>query len=444
MNGLGPADYVHSVREDPTRKGLLYAGTQHGMYYSYDDGDTWRSLSLNLPDVQISDIWVEANDLTIATHGRGFYILDNIGPIRQYGANFANAQSVYLFKPNDAIRSAGGATIAYWVKQAPQSLTIDIVDPKGNVAHAFAAPSTSSGQAGSGAAATTAPPAGGGGRGGRGGRGGGGGAGAAGAAAAGDVALGPAPAIAASGSCAPGGGGGFGGGGRGGRGGAAAAADPAPLAPGLNCVSWGLRYANAVDFPNDILWGGGTGGPLGAPGTYQVKMTVDGVTQTQPLVVKRHPLYKAITDADLQAQFDLAIQVRDKLSEANQAVIDIRHMKTQVADRLTKSQDPALKAAGDRLTTNLSAVEQDIYQVKNQAGQDPLNFPIKTNNRLASLLSMIDHGDGKPIGNASVVFADLKVELKGETDRLAKVIATDLAAFNVEAKRLNLDPVTAR
>jgi hypothetical protein len=209
-------------------------------------------------------------------------------------------------------------------------------------------------------------------------------------------------------------------------------------------VSWSLRYANAVDFPKDVMWGGGTTGPLGAPGTYQVRMTADGVTQTQPLVVRRHPLFKDVTDADLQEQFDLAIQVRDKVSEANQAVLDIRHMKAAVADRLSKSPDASLKAAGDRLTASLSAVEGDIYQVRNEAGQDPLNFPIKTNNRLGALLEMIDHGDGKPIGNAPTVFADLKVELKGETDRLQRVMATDLAAFNVEAKRLNLEAVTAR
>jgi photosystem II stability/assembly factor-like uncharacterized protein len=424
VTGLGPTDYVHTVREDPNRKGLLYAGTQHGVYYSYNDGDTWRSLSLNLPDVQISDLWVEANDLAIATHGRGFYILDNVGPIRQYGAEFVNAKSVYLFKPNAAIRSATTATIAYWVKDAPQSMTIDIVDPKGNVAHAFAM--------GGGAA--------GGGRGGGGGRASGGGR-AAGAGAGGGA---PAPVAGGGGStCAPGaGGGGFGG--RGGRGGAATGPDPLPTAPGLNCVNWSLRYANAIDFPNDIMWGGGTTGPLAAPGTYQVKLTVDGVTQTQSLVVKRHPLYKDVTDADLQEQFDLAIQVRDKVSEANQAVIDIRHVKTEVADRLTKSQDAGLKAAGDKLTTNLSAVEQDIYQVKNEAGQDPLNFPIKTNNRLGALLEMIGHGDGKPIGNAPVVFRDLSVELKGETDRLARVVATDLVAFNAEAKRLGLTEVTLK
>jgi hypothetical protein len=209
-------------------------------------------------------------------------------------------------------------------------------------------------------------------------------------------------------------------------------------------VSWDLRYAPAASFPGMILWGGGVGGPLAAPGTYTVKMTVDGTTQTQPLVVRRHPLYKDVTDADLQEQFDLAIQIRDKTSEANNAVIQIRNIKAQVADRTGKNADAKLKAAGETLTRNLSAVEGDIYQVKNQAGQDPLNFPIKTNNRLASLLSMVNNGDGKPMGNALPIFKDLTAELKAETDRLAKVIQTDLAAFNAEAKRLGLEPVTEK
>ena len=97
VNGLGPTDYVHVVREDPARRGLLYAGTQHGVYVSYDDGDRWEPLSLNLPDVQISDLIVEDNDLAIATHGRGFYILDNIAPVRE--ASAAAASSDVLFKP---------------------------------------------------------------------------------------------------------------------------------------------------------------------------------------------------------------------------------------------------------------------------------------------------------------------------------------------------------
>ena len=148
-----------------------------------------------------------------------------------------------------------------------------------------------------------------------------------------------------------------------------------------------------------------------------------------------------VSDADLQEQFDLQTQVRDKVSEANNAVIQIRRIKDQVKERTGKSTDAQLAAAGARLTANLSAVEEQIYQVRNQSGQDPLNFPIKINNRLASLLGVVSRGDGKPIANASPIFTDLTAELKVQTDRLQQVLATDLTAFNTEARRAGVDVV---
>jgi hypothetical protein len=212
------------------------------------------------------------------------------------------------------------------------------------------------------------------------------------------------------------------------------------MAAGLNRATWNLDYPGVVTFPNMVLWGATTGGPLALPGTYQVRLTVDGKSQTQPLVVRKHPL-RATPDADLQQQFTLALQIRDKVSEANNAVIRIRKIKDEVKDRLTKSQDPQLKAAGERLTKSLSAVEEDIYQVRNQSGQDPLNFPIKTNNRIASLLGMTLRGEGKPTANIYPIFEDLKKELKAETDRLDEVLTADMAAFNAEAKRAGVDPI---
>jgi hypothetical protein len=190
-----------------------------------------------------------------------------------------------------------------------------------------------------------------------------------------------------------------------------------------------------------ILWGASTAGPLAVPGSYQVRLTVDGLVQTQPLVVKKHPLYTSITQADLEAQFALAIRIRDKVSEANSAVIRIRELKTQIADRLTKSPDARLKSTGDALTTALSSVEEAIYQVRNQSGQDPLNFPIKINNRIASLSRVVNSGDGRPIANAEPIFNDLVAELKVETDRLGRVVAAELVAFNREAARVGLDAV---
>jgi len=125
-------------------------------------------------------------------------------------------------------------------------------------------------------------------------------------------------------------------------------------------------------------------------------------------------------------------------------VIDIRRIKADVAERLSKSADGRLKAAGDRLVGALSEVEGEIYQVKNQSGQDPLNFPIKVNNRLAWLMSMINSGDGKPIGNAEAIFTALSGELKLLTDNLDRILARELAGFNTEAARLKLDAVRGR
>jgi hypothetical protein len=345
----------------------------------------------------VSDLVVTDNDLAISTHGRGFYILDHINPLREYTPAVAT-EDVVLFRPEPAIRSAVQAQVRYLLRKPVTSLTIDIIDPKGNVAKQFtgvtptASPAASLAGAGAGGAAAQ-----GGGGGGRGGRGGGGG-----------------PTL-------------------------------APIAAGDNTVTWDLRYAPATSFPNMILWGGGVQGPLGAPGNYQVKLTADGKTYTQTLVVRRNPLYAGITDKDLQAQFDLAIQVRDKTSEANNAVIQIRSIKAQIDARLKDEKaDAKLKNAGGLATESLGSIEADIYQVKNEAGQDPLNFPIKTNNKLASLLSMINHGDGPPTGQSPVVFELLKAQLKAETDRLAKVIAVDLVAFNAECKRLGLEPITVK
>jgi photosystem II stability/assembly factor-like uncharacterized protein len=370
-NGIGAEDFVHAVREDPTRKGLLYASTQHGIYVSFDDGDHWQSLSLNLADLPVWDLIVTDRDLAIATHGRGFYILDDIEPLRQHNAASMASADPVLYKPATAYRAAAPTTIQYVLKQPARSVRLDIVDAKGQVIRTF--PDTTAGAGG------------------------------------------------------------------GGRGRGGAAAGPTRTV-GLNSFQWDQLYAPAVSFPGMILWGGSTNGPQAPPGRYTVRLTVDDKTVSQPLVIKLNPMHDA-TEADLQAQFALGIQLRDKLSEANGAVIQIRDLKKQVADRLQHSQDPRLKAAGDKLTTNLSAVEGEIYQVKNQSGQDPLNFPIKVNNRIASLLGVVTRSDDKPIGNALPIFNDLKAELKVQTDRLQQVLQTDLTAFNVEAKRLGLAPV---
>jgi photosystem II stability/assembly factor-like uncharacterized protein len=379
VNGLGPTDYVHVVREDRKRKGLLYAGTQHGFRVSFDDGESWRSLSLNLPDVPVSDAWIEDDSIAISTHGRSFYVLDSLGLLRQ-AAEADAAAAAHLFEPPDAIRGAGGAAVTYLLKKPAQKLTVEVLDGGGQVIFTAVGAPPQRGEGGRGQAQQ-------------------------------------------------------GGGGRG-RGGP----PPASLQPGVNRVNWNLTYPGATTFPGMILWGASTNGPAAVPGTYQVRLTVDGQQQTQPLVVRRHPLRSA-TDADLKEQFDLAIRIRDKVSEANQAVIDIRAVKEAVAERTAKSSDGRLKGAGDTLTKNLTAIEEAIYQTKNQSGQDPLNFPIKINNRIAGINRVVNSGDGEPISGVYEIFKEVSAELKVETDRLAQVLAKDLAVFNAEAKRVGLEPV---
>ncbi|HEV8408945.1 MAG TPA: glycosyl hydrolase, partial [Gemmatimonadaceae bacterium] len=380
VNGIAANDFVHAVREDPTRKGLLYAGTQHGVYVSRDDGDHWESLNLNLPsDIPVWDLIVVEDNLAIATHGRSFWVLDHIQPLRESSEKLMAGTDPVLFQPPTAIRGAGQpALIQYMLRQSAQNVRVEVLDSKGALVRSY--PDT--------------------------------------AAAADDA---------------------RGGGGRGGRGGAGAAG-PAKTA-GVNSFSWDMRYAPPVSFPGMILWGGSQTGPEAAPGKYTVRLTVDGRTATQPLIIKRHPLHEA-TDADLIAQTNLALAIRDKVNEANLGVIKIRDLKKQIADRLGKSSDANLKLLGDSLTTKLSSVEEEIYQVRNQSGQDPLNFPIKINNRLASLMGTVTRGDSRPQGNAAPIFNDLKVELKVQSDHLQKLEDKDLVALNALLKKLGLEPIT--
>ncbi len=381
VNGIGAVDFVHAVREDPTRKGLLYAGTQHGVYMSYDDGDHWSSLSLNLPaDVPVWDLIVVDDALAIATHGRSFYVLDHIEPLRQYSEKLMAGTDPILFQPAPAIRGANQqAMFQYMLRQTAQNVRIEVLDAKGTLVRSYpdTAAAADDGRAGGG---------------GRGGRGGGGNAG------------------------------------------------PAKAA-GMNTFMWDMRYSPPVSFPGMILWGGSQTGPEAAPGKYTVRLTADGRSVTQSLIVKRHPLHEA-TDADLIAQTALGLAIRDKVNEANLAVIKIRDLKKQVADRLGKSSDANLKLLGDSLTEKLSTVEEEIYQVRNQSGQDPLNFPIKLNNRLASLMGVVTRGDSRPQGNAAPIFGDLKVELKVQTDHMQKIEDTDLAALNALLKKLGLEQIS--
>ncbi len=383
VTGIRADAYVHAVREDPTRRGLLYAATQHGVYLSYDDGAAWQSLNRNLPDVPVADLIVEGNELVIATHGRGFWVLDNLAPLRAVTADYAAAEAT-LFKPPVAVRSASSVTLGWWLKQAPKTAKLEILDSAGAVLRTFEPDTTPKAVRDSLAAA----------------------------------------------------------GGAGSSGFPSSRSGPTlPTEAGLRSISWDLRTEGATTFPGMILWGAGTSGPTVPPGRYTARLTADDRIVSAPIVVTRNPRITDVTDADLRAQYAFSKRVRDKVTEANDAVVAIRRVKAQLEDRLKKSDDPAFKALGATLTTNASAVEEQIYQVRNRSGQDPLNFPIKVNNRLANLMSMAERGDGRPTTNMPEIFKILSTELKGYTDRLEEVWAKDLNAVNAQLLKLKLVPL---
>jgi hypothetical protein len=204
-----------------------------------------------------------------------------------------------------------------------------------------------------------------------------------------------------------------------------------PRKEGLNRFSWDLRYPGATGFKGMIFWGArADSGPLAVPGPYQVRLTASGQTLSQSFNVEKDPRLDSVTLADLTEQFKLAMQVRDKTTEANEIVIEIRELKKQMEERLKGSQDAALKTALDAFRDKLSAVEEDIYQVRNRSNQDPLNFPIKLNNRLAALDRSIQTGDGKPTEGAYKVFGELSKELETHKARLDALLKSGLPEVN--------------
>ncbi|HEY3743841.1 MAG TPA: glycosyl hydrolase [Bryobacteraceae bacterium] len=378
--GIPADDYVHSVREDPKREGLLYAGTEHGIYVSFDEGDHWQSLRLDLPDTQVADLVVEKNDLVIATHGRSFYILDNLSTLRQLTPNTVEAP-VTLFEPAPAIRGLGPAAIDYYLEKPSDKVTIDILDAKGQVVRTYiGTPEDDKKKKDDEEPNFFGPPK----------------------------------------------------------------IKPPTRVAGVNRFTWDLRYPGAHVFEGMILWGArAETGPLAVPGKYEARLTANGVTITKPFEVDKDPRLTDITQADLEEQFRLAIEIRDKVSEADDAVSKIREIKKQLKDRAAEAKDNQISAAAERLTTRLSQVEEDLYQVRNRSGQDPLNFQIKLNNLIAALGSTVETGDNKPTDQDYVVFKVLNERLDEQQKRLNEVLSA-LPELNRSLTGKGLKPVEVK
>ena len=214
-----------------------------------------------------------------------------------------------------------------------------------------------------------------------------------------------------------------------------------PTAAGLNRVRWDLRTDPAATFPGMILWGVRTMAPAVPPGRYSVRLTVGGRVETTEVVVERNPWIEGVTDEDLVAQYEFGVRIRDEVDRANRAVIEIRRVKGELEERLAASDDEGLREAGERLRAALDEVEGEIYQVRNRSNQDPLNFPIKVNNRLANLLSMSERGDGRPGSGMYEVFEVMVGRLGGVLEGLEGVWEGELREVNAELERLGVEGI---
>lgn len=401
VNGIPGDDFPRAIREDKKRKGLLFLGTETGIYVSADDGARWQSLRLELPVTPVHGIEVKNDDLVIGTHGRSFYVLDNIGVLRQATRETTN-ESVVLFDPSDATRSVSrGVFIDYFLKQPADTVGIEFQDPQGRSIRTFTG--LPEARQKTDASSTRANAA--------------------------DARSGQAPVTPAGPADEEEGG--FG------------APPPARVTArqGMNRFTWDMRYPGARDFPGLIMWAGSVRGPQAAPGRYTVKLTANGVTKTQQFDLKRNAAVRGLTDADLQEQFALAKQINDRVTAANEAVLRIRNLKTQIADRTGKASDAAIKTAGESLAAKLTAIEGEIYQYRNRSSQDPLNYPIRLNNKLAALQGIVEGGDSKPTDQSYAVFKELSGRLDKELAKLDALVKSDLAAFNTQLAGAKLDPV---
>ncbi|MDX6289538.1 MAG: hypothetical protein QOH42_1337, partial [Blastocatellia bacterium] len=412
-NGIPDSAFTRVVREDPNKRGLLYAGTETGLYLSFDDGANWQSMQFNLPVVPITDLAIHKREkeLVAATQGRAFWIFDDLPMLHQVmdAGGFKAIGDTKLFKPKEGYRMpggggfqlpatatvgknpAGGVVVYYSLKAKPTTdVIIEFFDANGKSIRKFTGRLPRPGTGGGGSAT-------------------------------------PAPAAAGEGE-------GFGG-------------PPAqvPTDAGLNRFVWDMRYTEAVRFPGMILWSGETRGPKVVPGTYQVKLTVDGATLAETFEVKSDPRLTT-TAAEYAKQLDLSLKIRDKLNETHNAIISIRDLKKQVDDLVKRvgSQSKPISEAGVALNKRLTEVEEALYQTKNQSSQDPLNFPIRLNNKLAALGGVISQSETPPNEQSYAVYEELVAEINAQLSKLAQIMKTDVPAFNQLVRDQNIPAIVVK
>jgi hypothetical protein len=309
----------------------------------------------------------------IATHGRGFYVLDHVGSLRQMSPAVTESP-VFLFKPADVTRSVSRAVIDYYLAAADPGMKLEILDSAGKVIRAFNAGTPQREEAPS----EDGPPP-------------------------------PTRTV--------------------------------PAQKGVNRFTWDMRAAPSHDFPGLIMYQADVRGPLVPPGHFKVRLITAGKTLSEEFSVAKDPRLTTVTDADLTEQYRFAREVQDKFSQTNDAVTRIRRIKSEVASRIEQAKNDSVTAAGNKLEASLTGIEGLLYQYRNRATKDPLNFPPQLNNKLGSLLGVVESADARPTDSSYVVYKELATKVDRELANLADVLGRDLTAFNTALAAAHLTPV---
>ena len=377
-NGINPEHFTRVVREDPKQKGLLYAGTETGMYISFNDGRDWQPFQLNLPIVPITDLTIKDNNLIVATQGRSLWIIDDLSVLHQLKNSMKN-QNVVLFKPKDTYRIRGGSragskiegtnhpngVITYFnIKNYNEKdeVRLTYMDTKGDTIKSVSTKNKKE--------------------------------------------------------------------------------NTLEVKKGANKYIWSMSYKGAEKVPGMILWWTSLNGPKAIPGDYKVVLNVNGQDYSQPFTVVADPRSES-TQADMQKQFDFIKDVNMTMDNAHKSIKKIRKINKQLSafEKQYKGNDDLkdlLEKAKD-LKEKFSDIEKALYQTKNKSGQDPLNFPIRLNNKLGHLNSLVSMGDFPPTEQDIAVKNELTGKINAQLSAFNTLVSDEIKAFNAafNSKQLN-------
>ena len=377
--GIPRDHFTRVVRQYPGQPETLFAGTETGLYVSFDDGSNWRPFQQNLPVVPVTDLAFKDDDLIVATQGRSFWVMDDVSLLGQLETVADNAD-FHLYRPAPAWRMEGSSR---------SSRTAGQNHPGGVNFHLYLSEAT---------AKDSLP-----------------------------MVL----SILQDGDTI-----------RSWRTDAEEENDKLALKAGGQTVNWDLSYPDGVTVDGMILWWAGAGGPMALPGEYTVTLSSGEREQRQPFTVKADPRVQA-SEEDRLAQFTFMKEVQDKTSEAHQVIIDLRKLRDQIDGFNERTDDPELTAYGKEIVDSLTAVEKTLYQTKNRSGQDPLNYPIRLTNKLAHLNSLTGIGTYRPTAAAYAVKQELTDAIDTEIRKYRTIVAERVPTYNRMILEKGVDVITA-